>query len=177
MRLAGDSTWIVQHGDGGTYALFVRDALGISTPTADAIPPLHPPVPKLADAVFPPEVVADWDRWWRESTASGPGREPLGLPAGLRAAYSRWRPDTSPENRRRRDDVRQACGETIQEIVTGLEQELGHRPLFQLELLQAPLRGQFWLRLDRERVLASEELLLSRNLLAPLEAVIRDLSR
>ncbi|MGW4211160.1 hypothetical protein ACWEIJ_24430 [Lentzea sp. NPDC004789] len=58
-----------------------------------------------------------------------------------------------------------------------LEQELGHRPIFELEVLQIPVEGQFWQRLRRDKVLASEELLASRNVIAPLESVIRDLVR
>ena len=38
MKFPGDSTWVITSGDGGTFALFVRDALGISTPAADSVP-------------------------------------------------------------------------------------------------------------------------------------------
>ncbi|SDG69374.1 hypothetical protein SAMN05216553_110277 [Lentzea fradiae] len=175
MNLAGNSTWQISCGDGGTYALFVRDALGISGPAADAIPPLTPPVPRRKAAVSPPELAQDWGRWWRECTASGPGREPLGLPEGLRAAYREWGAFTSPESSRRRDDVRRGFDDTIREVVRDLEQELGRQPVFRLEVLQAPVQGQFWLRLGDAKVFASEELLLSRHLAAPLDAVIRGL--
>ncbi|MGW4214545.1 hypothetical protein ACWEIJ_41620, partial [Lentzea sp. NPDC004789] len=74
MRFSGDSTWLIRSGDGGTFPLFVREALGISTPTADAIPRLVPPVPRLTDLLYPPELVEDWDRWWRGCTSSGSSR-------------------------------------------------------------------------------------------------------
>jgi hypothetical protein len=45
MSFPDDSTWMVSSGDRGTFALYVRDALGINSPTADAIPLLSPAVP------------------------------------------------------------------------------------------------------------------------------------
>jgi hypothetical protein len=65
----------------------------------------------------------------------------------------------------------------LHELVTEPDQELGRRPIFKLDVIQIPVDGQFWLRLTRDRVLVSEELMLSRNLVAPLESVIRELAR
>jgi len=177
MRFSGDSTWLIRSGDGGTFPLFVREALGISTPTADAIPRLVPPVPRLRDAPYPPELVEDWDRWWHGCTSTGSSREPVGLPEVLHEAYAEWGAFTAPDNTYRRDDVRRGFSDSVQELVADLEQELGHRPIFELEVLQIPVEGQFWQRLRRDKVLASEELLCSRNVIAPLESVIRDLVR
>ncbi|HUQ59877.1 hypothetical protein [Lentzea sp.] len=168
---------MISSGDGGTFALFVRDALGISTPTADAIPRLVPPVPRLEGALYPPGLVEDWDRWWRDCTSSGAGREPVGLPVRLREAYRDWGAFTAPENTQRRDEVRRGFTDAVQEVVVDLEHERGHRPIFTLDVLQVPLEGQFWRRLSRGKVLVSEELMLSRNVIAPLESVIRDLLR
>ncbi|MET8758481.1 hypothetical protein [Lentzea sp. NPDC004782] len=177
MRFSGDSTWLIRSGDGGTFPLFVREALGISTPTADAIPRLVPPVPRLTDVLCPPELVEDWDRWWRGCTSAGSSREPVGLPEILHEAYAEWGAFTAPDNTCRRDDVRRGFSDSVQELMADLERELGHRPIFELEVLQIPVEGQFWQRLRRDKVLASEELLASRNVIAPLESVIRDLVR
>ncbi|MFD5823918.1 hypothetical protein [Lentzea sp. NPDC060358] len=176
MKFPGDSTsWVVRSGDGGTFALFVRDALGISTPTADAIPRLVPPVPRMTIA-GPPGLARDWDRWW-----GGDAAEPAGIPEdqwdGLRRAYGRWADFSSADSTERRDEVRREFSASVQELVADLEQELGHRPVFELEVLQVPVEGQFWRCLGRDKVLASEHLLASRNVLAPLESVIRDLAR
>lgn len=177
MNFPGDSTWAISSGDGGTFALFVRDALGISTPAADAIPPLSPPVPRLTGAVYPPEIIEDWDRWWRDCTSSGAGREPLGLPEELRPAYTRWRDDPRSPKAMARRDVARRFSVSLHELITELERELGRTPIFTLDVLQVPVEGQFWRRLDREKVLVSEELMCSRNVIAPLESVIRDLVR
>ena len=177
MTFPGDSTWLVSSGDGGSFALFVRDALGISTPTADSIPRLTPPVPRLTGVLIPPGFIEDWDRWWHDCTTQGHAREPLGLPVELREAYTRWGAFTTPENTRRRDDLRIALSASLDELLAELEQELGRRPIFKLDLLQIPVEGQFWRRVQRDKVLVSEELIGSRNLIAPLESVIRDLAQ
>ncbi|GGU14710.1 hypothetical protein [Lentzea flava] len=177
MKFSGDSTWVISSGDGGTFALFVRDALGISTPTADSIPRLTPPVPRLTGLLYPPELVQDWDRWWRDCSSTGHGREPVGLPVELREAYQQWGAFTTPENTRRRDDIRISFSNSVHELVTDLEQELRRRPVFKLDVVQIPVEGQFWRRLKHDRVLVSEELMASRNVIAPLESVIRDLAQ
>ncbi|MET9626866.1 hypothetical protein ABZX92_05320 [Lentzea sp. NPDC006480] len=168
---------MISSGDGGTFPLFVRDALGISTPTADSIPRLTPPVPRVTGVLVPPEFTPDWDRWWRDCTQNGHGREPIGIDVRLREAYTRWHSPTTPEATSHRDHLRTFFSAAVQEVVVGLEQELGHRPIFQLDILQIPVEGQFWRRLTRDKVLVSEELLGSRNVLAPLESVIRDLAQ
>ncbi|MEV6235811.1 hypothetical protein [Lentzea sp. NPDC051838] len=172
MNLSGDSTWVLSSGDGGTFPLFVRDALGISTPTADSIPRLTPAVPPVTGVLVPPEFTPDWDRWWRDSTQNGWGREPIGITVGLREAYTRW---SGPIRDRRAPAT--AFSTVLYEVVSELEQDLGHRPIFTLDVLQIPVEGQFWRRLSRDKVLVSEELMGSRNVLAPLESVIRDLAR
>ncbi|PWK79540.1 hypothetical protein C8D88_12467 [Lentzea atacamensis] len=176
MNFRGDSTWVISSGDGGTFALFVRDALGISTPTADSVPRLTPPVPRMTDVEVPPGFAQAWDRWWLESDPSGPGREPFGLPDRLREAYLRWNDPWSPEARHARDEVSRTFSASLHELITELEQELGHRPIFTLEILQIPVEGQFWRRLGPAKVLISEELMRSRNVIAPLESVIRELA-
>jgi hypothetical protein len=175
MHFAGDSTWVISIGDSGTFALFVRDALGISTPTADAVPRVTPPVTRLTGVLLPPEFAQDWDRWWHACTFTGHGREPIGLPEELREAYTAWIHPRSP----RHAPVRREGGETfstlLPDLMAEIEQELGHRPIFNLDLVQIPVEGQLWRRLARNRVLVSEELMGSRNVIAPLESVIRDL--
>ncbi|MFD9697928.1 hypothetical protein [Lentzea sp. NPDC059081] len=177
MSFPGDSTWVISSGDGGTFPLFVRDALGIDTPAAGAVPPLVPPVPPYTETLIQPGIVEDWDRWWRDSVMMGFGREPLGLPDELRAAYRRWLDAAGPESLARRDQLRVSFTSWVQEVVADLEREQGYRPLFRLEVFQVPVEGQFWQRLTKDRVLVSEELMLSRNVIAPLESVIRDLAR
>ncbi|KJK43804.1 hypothetical protein UK23_31770 [Lentzea aerocolonigenes] len=174
MNLSGDSTWVISTNDIGDFALYTRDALGISTPTADSIPRLTPPVPRLTGALIPPELVQDWDRWWRDCTETGFGRDPVGLPEGLRQAYTRWsglRPAEAGRSSAR------TFSSLLHEVVTELELELGHRPAFKLEVIQIPVEGLFWRRLTRDRVLVSEELMGSRNIIAPLESVLRDLAQ
>lgn len=172
-----DSTWVISSGDGGTFALFVRDALGISTPAADSIPRLTPPVPPHTGALLPAEFPQDWDRWWKESSEIGYGREPLGLPEELREAYHRWDDPLDTDNDRRRYELRTSFSAVLHQVVTELEQELGRRPIFKLDIVEIPVEGQFWRRLKRDRVLVSQQLMSSRNVLAPLESVIRDLAQ
>ena len=170
--------------DGGTFALYVRDALGVATPTAAAIPPLTPAVAR-ADLTVPPGFAADWDRWWVHSLGSGrtageaehtPGRWPSGLPDRLRTAYADWQPvPGSPEARKARDGARTVFSQSLQELIADLKQELAREPVFTLELIFLPVEGQFWRRLDTHTVLVSVELLCSRNVIAPLESVIRDI--
>ncbi len=176
MDFPGDSTWVISCNDVGNFALFVRDALGISTPTADSIPRLTPPVTRLTGALVPPELVEDWDRWWRDTTVTGYGREPVGLPVELREAYARWGYPTGPGAHHKRDTSR-TFSASLHEVVTELGQELGRRPIFKLDVIQLPVEGQFWRRLARDKVLVSEQLMASRNVLAPLESVIRDLAQ
>jgi hypothetical protein len=173
MHFPGDSTWVISSGDGGTFPLFVREALGISTPTADSIPRLVPPVTPVTGVLVPPEFTPDWDRWWRDTTETGYGREPIGITVELREAYNRWRDRTN----RRRGDRRTVFSNLVHEVVTEMEEELGHRPVFKLDVIEIPVEGQFWRRLARDMVLVSEELMASRNILAPLESVLRDLAQ
>jgi hypothetical protein len=176
MNFAGDSTWVISSGDGGTFPLFVRDALGISTPLADSIPRLTPPVPRLT-GVEVPGLAQGWDRWWLASAPNGPGHEPVGIPDHLRAAYTRWSDPRSLQSTFVRDEVRRTFSASLHEVITELEQELGHRLVFSLDVMQIPVEGQFWHRLQRDRVLVSEELLRSRNVIAPLESVIREIAQ
>lgn len=170
-------------GPGDTFALYVRDALGISTPTADAIPPLTPPVPRLPGVTLPDTFGPEWDRWWAQSLVAGgaqhvPGRWPAGLPEELVDAHERWEPDRrSLESTLERDAARAAFSEALNEVVAQLTDELGHPPLFELDVIEIPVAGQFWRRLSQSKVLLSEELKRSRNVLAPLESVIRDLAQ
>jgi hypothetical protein len=181
MHFPGDSTWSMSIGDGGTFPLFVRDALGISTPQADSVPRLTPPVTRLTGTGLSPIETAGiehgWDRWWLESTTTGGGREPLGIPVRLRQAYTRWRDPAAPGNADGRDRLRRTFSAHLNELLAELEQELGRTPVFTLDIVQLPVAGQFWRRAARARVLASEELMDSRNVIAPLESVIRDLLR
>jgi len=184
MSFPSDSTWVMTISGGDTFALYVRDALGIDTPTATSIPPLTPAVPRV-DFDVPPSFGAEWDRWWVHTLGEGrlsggiddlPGRWPTGLPAGLRGAYSDWHDPRTPEATSRRDDARTNLGDSLRELVSELKEELGHEPVFTLEMIQIPVKGQFWRRLNTDTVLVSEELLLSRNIIAPLETVIRELA-
>ena len=179
MHFPGNSTWQVSSGSADTFVLYVRDALGISTPTADSIPRLTPPVPRLRDVHVPETLGSAWDRWWAESLVTGGGgRPPVGLPPGMREAHQRWRPDpVSPERTRLRDEARQGSYLLLREIVDQLAGELGHEPVFRLHMVELPVQGQFWRRVDKHTVLVSDELKASRNVLAPLESVIRDLAQ
>ncbi len=185
MHFAGDKpTWTLRGSDGGTFALYVRDALGITTPTATAIPPLTPPVPR-ADLTVPAGFAADWDRWWTHVLGSGrtaggaehgSARWPQGLPPRLRDTCADWRGNPAgSEARRARDTTRRAFGPLLHELIGELEEELGRPAAFTLELIELPVQGQFWRRLDRDTALVSTELLGSRNLIAPLESVLREL--
>ncbi|MET9226082.1 hypothetical protein [Lentzea sp. NPDC003310] len=179
MHFPGDSTWQVSSGSGDAFVLYVRDAMGVSTPTADSIPPLTPPVERLHDVYVPETFGSGWDRWWTESlTTGGGGRPPVGVPEHLREAYQRWRPDhTSPEQTRRRDAARRHSYELLTEIVDQLTTELGHPPRFSFTLVEIPVQGQFWRRVGTHTALVSDELRASRNLLAPLESVLRELAQ
>ncbi|MCR3752298.1 hypothetical protein [Lentzea californiensis] len=173
MHFPGDSTWQVSSGNGDTFTLYVRDALGISTPTADSIPPLTPPVPRLHGVAVPETFGSAWDRWWAQSVSGGaeavPGRWPVGLPQQLRPAYDEW--VTHKDHDRRAN-----FSEVLHEIVAQLTGELGHAPVFALDIVEVPVRGQFWRRLTTNSVMVSEELMASRNLIAPLESVLRELA-
>ncbi|MEU0884864.1 hypothetical protein ABZ345_40260 [Lentzea sp. NPDC005914] len=179
----GKHRWMVSSGPGDTFALYVRDALGVSTPTADAIPPLTPPVPRLHDVTLPETFGPEWDRWWAQSLVTGgaqhvPGRWPAGLPEELVDAHEHWEPDRrSAELTLQRDDARAAFSEVLHEIVGQLTEELGHPPVFDLDVIEIPVDGQFWRRLGTNKVLVSEQLKSSRNVLAPLESVLRDLAQ
>ncbi|MFD4668414.1 hypothetical protein ACFWNN_01695 [Lentzea sp. NPDC058450] len=179
MRFPGDSTWKVSSGSADTFALYVRDALGVSTPTADAIPALYPPVERLHDVYVPETFGWGWDRWWTESLITGGGgRPPVGVPEHLREAYQQWRPDTTaPEQSWFRDKASAHLFDLIQEIVGQLTTELGREPVFTFTLVEIPVRGQFWRRVDTTIALVSDELKASRNLIAPLESVLRELAR
>ncbi|WP_394619136.1 hypothetical protein JNUCC0626_08575 [Lentzea sp. JNUCC 0626] len=179
MHFPGDSTWQVSSGGADTFVLYVRDALGVSTPTADAIPPLYPPVDRLHDVYVPETFGSGWDRWWNESLITGGGgRPPIGVPEHLHAAHRQWRPDfTSPEQSRLRDNARADMSEVLREIVEQLTTELGHPPVFNLKLVEIPVQGQFWRRVNTTTALVSDELKASRNLIAPLETVLRELAR
>ncbi|WP_112225116.1 hypothetical protein [Lentzea atacamensis] len=179
----GDRRWMVSSGPGGTFALYVRDALGISTPTADSIPPLTPPVPRVRDVELPETFGPAWDRWWAQSLVTGgaehvPGRWPAGLPEDLRDAYGQWLTgQRSPEATLHRDEAMVSFSEALNEVVDQLTEELGHTPLFELDVIEIPVQGQFWRRLRKNTVLVSEELKASRNVIAPLESVIRELTQ
>ncbi|MEU3645132.1 hypothetical protein AB0E59_17245 [Lentzea sp. NPDC034063] len=179
MQFPGDSTWQVSSGGGEIFALYVRDALGISTPTADAIPRLTPPVPRDHDAYVPETFGSAWDRWWTQSlTTLGPGHPPVGVPEQMRADYTRWGPDwSSPEQRALRHHARTVSYTLPREIVDQLTVELGRQPVFNLRMIEIPVEGQFWRRVDKHTVLVSDELKISRNVLAPLESVLRELAR
>lgn len=178
MNFPGDSTWSISSDDSHTFALYVRDAFGIETPTAASIPPLRPAVPR-SELTVPHGFADAWDRWWDRAhgTPRLPDVWPPSLPKELFAAYSQWNDPTSPESRRIRDHVRRTFGPSINELVTDLEQELGHRLVFSLHLVQIPVAGQFWRRLTKDTVLVSDDLMCSPNLIAPLESVLRDLAQ
>ncbi|SFR27465.1 hypothetical protein SAMN04488564_11164 [Lentzea waywayandensis] len=179
MHFPGDSTWQVSSGSGDTFVLYVRDALGISTPTADAIPRLTPPVPRDHDAYVPETFGSAWDRWWTQSlTTGGGGHPPVGVPEQMRADHTRWLPDpTSPEQRALRHHARTDSYTLLKEIVDQLTVELGHEPVFNLRMIVIPVEGQFWKRVGKHTVLVSEALKISRNVIAPLESVLRELAR
>lgn len=179
MHFPGDSTWQVSSRSGNTFALYTRDALGISTPTADSIPRLTPPVPRMHDAYVPETFGSAWDRWWTQSyDHGGGGRPPVGLPEQMRAAYNQWSPNpASPRQSGARDDARAGFQVVLKEIVDQLTGELGHAPVFDVQLVQIPVEGQFWRRVDKRTALVSDELHASRNVLAPLESMLRELAQ
>lgn len=75
------------------------------------------------------------------------------------------------------DDTRARFDESLREVLTDLEQELGREPVFALSLFQVAGEGQHWKRLKPGLVEASEGLMRSRNVVAPLESAIRELTR
>ena len=84
---------------------------------------------------------------------------------------------TSPEAMRQADEARAVVNEALREVVGDLTRELGHEPVFHLHLVQIVAEGQVWRRVDADTVEVSGELMRSRNLIAPLESVIRDIAR
>lgn len=166
------ASWLINSGGADTFVLYVRDALGIDTPTATAIPPLTPPVARI-DAELPDGFAADWDRWWT-GTLNRSGTRPAGLPEQLHAAHLHW--SSAADTAEGRDRTREAFSATLYDLINELKTELGHEPVFTLSLLELPVRGQFWRRIDGKTVLVSTELLRSRNIIAPLESVIRELA-
>ncbi|MDX3659480.1 hypothetical protein PV646_19425 [Streptomyces sp. ID05-26A] len=74
------------------------------------------------------------------------------------------------------DDTRARFDDSLREVLTGLEQELGREPVFALSLFQIPGEDEHWKRLKPGVVEISEGLMRSRNVLAPLESVIRELA-
>ncbi|MCX2950238.1 hypothetical protein [Lentzea sp. NEAU-D7] len=75
------------------------------------------------------------------------------------------------------DDTRARFDDSLREVLADLEQELGRTPVFALSLVQIPGEDQRWKRLKPDVVEVSEGLLRSRNLIAPLESVIRQLAQ
>lgn len=74
------------------------------------------------------------------------------------------------------DDTRTRFNDVLHEVVGDLKQELGREPVFALSLFQVPGEEQRWRRLKPDVVEVSEGLMRSRNVIAPLESVIRELA-
>jgi hypothetical protein len=93
------------------------------------------------------------------------------------AGDSTWTVTVSGETPNEHDDTRARFTAVLNEVVDDLTRELGREPVFALSLIQVTAAGPLWRRLNTGTVMVSEELMRSRNVIAPLESVIRDLAR
>ncbi|WP_147455197.1 hypothetical protein [Saccharothrix australiensis] len=189
MRFDGNPSWSINHDSFGeiAFALYVRDALGITSPTADSIPPLEPAAPARSHP-DPPGLAGHWDDWWTRITGARPaaGHEapaPAGPPEALddllprlRRDHSRWAAGLRAEQARTgqphtRDVI------PFHDLVDEVRRELGRDGLdFTLSIHEVPVAGPYWLRIGTDTVLASSDLLRSPDAVAPLRSVIRDLA-
>ncbi|MDX8055434.1 hypothetical protein SK571_39180 [Lentzea sp. BCCO 10_0798] len=90
---------------------------------------------------------------------------------------SQWVVHISGDAPNAHDDTRARFDDALREVLADLEQELGRTPVFALSLFQIPGEDQYWKRLKPDVVEISEGLMRSRNVLAPLESVIRELAQ
>jgi hypothetical protein len=90
---------------------------------------------------------------------------------------STWGVHISGDAPHAHDDTRARFDDALREVLADLEQELGRTPVFSLSLFQVPGEDQRWKRLKPDIVEVSEGLMRSRNILAPLESVIRELAQ
>lgn len=90
---------------------------------------------------------------------------------------SRWVVHISGDAPNAHDDTRARFDDALREVLADLEQELGRTPVFALSLFRVPGEDQRWKRLKPGIVEVSEGLMRSRNVIAPLESVIRELAQ
>ncbi|SER06663.1 hypothetical protein SAMN05216188_107268 [Lentzea xinjiangensis] len=91
--------------------------------------------------------------------------------------YSTWSVQITSDVRNAYDDTRARFDDALREVLVELRQELGHEPVFGLSLVQIPGDDPHWKQLKPDVVEVSEGLMRSRDVLAPLESVIRKLAQ
>jgi hypothetical protein len=160
-------------------ALYLRDALELPVDTRPALPGLDPAVAVGVPAgVDPHAVAAEWPGWWAEilQWCADPPRGRAGfesLPvietspalAGRPAVQAALAALTETAARYHATLPRPPVpprGRWINEVVTGLERELGRRAKpFRLAITEIRVRGAVWAPLTGEHVLASTSFLES----------------
>jgi hypothetical protein len=169
------------------FALYVRDALNITSPTAGEVPPLDPAVP-VPNISAPPEVERQWGEWWARITGPrlAPGGNsliPVEHPAALEDEIQRLRPEYSQwawdlrqqETRSGQPHTRDII--PVKEVVDAVQLELGQEYLgFALSIQEIPVKGRYWHRLARDTVMASSTLLRSEEAIPKLQTLIRELA-
>src|SRR4051812_27256326 len=169
------------------FALYVRDALNVTSPTAGQVPPLDPAVP-VPDASASPEVEHQWGEWWASITGlrlapGGSALTPVEPPIvledeirRLRPEYSKWAWDLREnETRSGRPHTREII--PLQEVVESVKQELGRVYLdFALSIQEVPVKGRYWHRMATDTVMASSALLRSEEAITRLRPLIRELA-
>ncbi|MEO6082292.1 MAG: hypothetical protein ABIQ18_04225 [Umezawaea sp.] len=189
MRFNHQDTWMISLDSSSDLdlALYVRDALNITTQAAGSIPPLDPAVP-ASDLPAPPGVERLWDEWWTSITdlRLAPGKDklaPIELPAAweeeihrLRLEYSRWAADLrAAEARSGQPHTREVI--PFLELVDHVRLELGRDNLdFMLSIQEIPVAGRYWQRVNTDTVMASSALLRSEEGATKLRAVILELA-
>jgi hypothetical protein len=156
-------------------ALFLRDTLALSV-TDDPYPPTDPWVPVLpAGDVDRQAVAAEWLEWFNGILDGAPldshdGRDPdsdwvARWPAVCKALRTFIDPIQQWDGQLlRRDQRRGRHRDTSQlwvvDLVNDVGTELDRQPRpFALDIVELPVRGQFWMRRGHSQVLASPALI------------------
>ena len=189
MRFSDKATWTINLDSSSDviFALYVRDALNITSPTANSVPPLDPAVTDR-EVSASPGVEIQWDEWWTSITGLrlAPGKNalvPIEPPTALEDEIRRLRPDYSQwaaDLRTKEAQAGQSHTRDIipfREVVNQVQQELERDDLdFTLSIQEIPVEGQYWHRVATDTVMASSALLRSETAVTKLQALIRELA-
>jgi hypothetical protein len=189
MRFSHKDTWMIglESSSDIILALYARDTLNITSPTARSIPPLDPAV-RASDLPASPGVERQWDEWWSSITGLrlAPGKNalvPIEPPAAwedeinrLRRGYSRWAADLrAAETQSGQPHTRDVI--PFLELVDHVRLDLGRDDLdFMLSIQEIPVAGRYWHRVNTDTVMASSSLLRSEEGFTKLRAIIRELA-